>query len=159
MNIGFDLIFFGVIGLSTVGSFFLGEEKSQRLVIGVITGSFAASIFAEPIYNLVGSKVNFLNQGLIALILLLFCVILCVLGKNVRDSKWPKSKVKSLIAGLLSGLAGTAYAIAALPDDTRQSLVTDHNLAAIAYDLRVYLMAALILFLLVTYWTVGKAKK
>jgi len=159
MKLGFDIIFFAVIGLSTVGSFFLGEEKSQRLMIGVITGSFAASIFAEPIYKLVGSKVSFINQGLIALTLLALCIVMCVLAKNVRDSKWPKSKIKALIAGALSGLAGMAYVIAALPEQTRSVLITEHNLAAIVYDLRIYLMAALVLALLLSYWTIGKAKK
>ena len=159
MKLGFDLIFFGVIGLSAVGSFLLGEEKSQRLAIGVIIGSFAGSQFAEPINRAVGDKASFLNQGVIAIAILAFCIVICILGKNVRDSKWPKSKVKALISGLLSALAGVGYVIANISEQARSSLVTDHNLAAMAYDLRLYLMGALIVWLLVTYLSVGKAKR
>jgi hypothetical protein len=82
-----------------------------------------------------------------------------MIGKNVRDSKWPKSKVKAIISGLLAALAGAGYVIANLSESARNSLITDHNLAAMAYDLRLYLMGALILWLLVTYLTVGKAKR
>jgi hypothetical protein len=82
-----------------------------------------------------------------------------MIGKNVRDSKWPKSKVKAIISGLLSVLAGTGYVIANLSETARNNLVTDHNLAAMAYDMRLYLMGALIAWLLVTYLTVGKAKR
>ena len=159
MKLGFDLIFFGVLGLSAVGCFLLGEEKSQRLVIGVIIGSFAGSQFAEPINKLVGSKVSILNQGLVAIALLALCVVICMIGKNVRDSKWPKSKVKAIISGLLSVLAGTGYVIANLSETARNNLVTDHNLAAMAYDMRLYLMGALIVWLLITYLAVGKAKR
>lgn len=159
MKLGFDIIFFGILGLSAIGCFLLGEEKSQRLAIGVIIGSFAGSQFAEPINKLVGSKASFLNQGLVAIILLALCVLVCMIGKNVRDSKWPKSKVKAIISGLLAALAGAGYVIANLSESARNSLITDHNLAAMAYDLRLYLMGALILWLLVTYLTVGKAKR
>jgi len=159
MKLGFDLIFFGILGLSAVGCFLLGEEKSQRLAIGVIIGSFAGSQFAEPINKLVGSKLAFLNQGLIAIAILGFCILVCMIGKNVRDSKWPKSKVKAIISGVLSALAGTGYVIANLSESARNSLVTDHNLAAMAYDLRMYLMGALIVWLLLTYLLVGKAKR
>ena len=159
MKLGFDLIFFGILGLSAVGSFVLGEEKSQRLAIGVIVGSFAGSQFAEQINKLAGSKVSFLNQGLVAIILLALCILICMVGKNVRDSKWPKSKIKAIIFGLLSALAGTGYVIANLSESARNSLVTDHNLAAMVYDLRLYLMGALIVWLLVSYLTIGKAKR
>lgn len=159
MKLGFDLIFFGVIGLSAVGSFLLGEEKSQRLAIGVIIGSFAGSQFAEPINKAIGDKGSFLNQGTVAIAILAVCILVCMLGKNVRDSKWPKSKIKAVVSGLLAALAGAGYVIANLSEQARNSLVTDHNLAAMAYDLRLYLMGALIVWLLVTYLTVGKAKR
>lgn len=159
MKLGFDLIFFGVIGLSAVGSFLLGEEKSQRLAIGVIIGSFAGSQFAEPINKAIGDKASFLNQGTVAIAILAVCILVCMLGKNVRDSKWPKSKIKAVVSGLLAALAGAGYVIANLSEQARNSLVTDHNLAAMAYDLRLYLMGALIVWLLATYLAVGKAKR
>lgn len=159
MKLGFDLIFFGVIGLSAVGSFLLGEEKSQRLAIGVIIGSFAGSQFAEPINKAIGEKASFLNQGTIAIAILALCILICMLGKNVRDSKWPKSKIKAVVYGLLAALAGAGYVIANLSEQARNNLVTDHNLAAMAYDLRLYVMGALIIWLLVAYLTVGKAKR
>ena len=152
-------VIFGAIGLSAVGSFLLGEEKSQRLAIGVIIGSFAGNQFAEPINKAIGDKVSFLNQGTIAIAILVLCIVICMLGKNVRDSKWPKSKIKAVVSGLLSALAGVGYIIANLSEQARNSLVTDHNLAAMVYDLRLYLMGALILWLLATYLTVGKAKR
>lgn len=159
MKLGFDLVFFGVLGLSAVGCFLLGEEKSQRLAIGVIIGSFAGSQFAEPINKAIGDKASFLNQGTVAIAILAVCILVCMLGKNVRDSKWPKSKIKAVVSGLLAALAGAGYVIANLSEQARNSLVTEHNLAAMAYDLRLYLMGALIVWLLVTYLTVGKAKR
>lgn len=137
----------------------LGEEKSQRLAIGVIIGSFAGSQFAEPINKAIGDKASFLNQGTVAIAILAVCILVCMLGKNVRDSKWPKSKIKAVVSGLLAALAGAGYVIANLSEQARNSLVTEHNLAAMAYDLRLYLMGALIVWLLVTYLTVGKAKR
>ena len=137
----------------------LGEEKSQRLAIGVIIGSFAGSQFAEPINKAIGDKASFLNQGTVAIAILAVCILVCMLGKNVRDSKWPKSKIKTVVSGLLAALAGAGYVIANLSEQARNSLVTDHNLAAMAYDLRLYLMGALIVWLLATYLAVGKAKR
>ena len=61
--------------------------------------------------------------------------------------------------GVLSGLVAIAYVIASIPAQLRYNLVTDHNLAAMVYDLRIYLAAALIIALLITFMTVGKAKK
>jgi hypothetical protein len=159
MKFGFDIIFFAVIGLSAIGSFFLGEEKAQRLALGVIIGSFASTQFAEPLAKLASGKIAIIDQTIIVIAIMVLCVTFCMLGKNVRDKKWPRSKVKAIIYGVLASLVAIAYTIASLPSDTRQSLVTDHNLAALAYDLRLYLAGALVAWILITYLTVGKAKK
>jgi hypothetical protein len=159
LKIGFDLLFFAVVGLAVLGSFFLGEEKSQRLAIGVLVGSFAVTQLSEPLEKLLGGKSELITPAIISIIIMSICVGLCMLGKNVRDKKWPKSKIKALISGALSGVVAVAYIIASIPEQTRYNLVTDHNLAARAYDLRIYLASALIVWLLITYMSVGKAKK
>lgn len=159
MKLGFDIFFFAVIGLGVVGGFFLGEEKSQRMAIGVLVGSFAVTQFSDPLTKLLDGKVSFVTPSIITIAIMSLCVILCVMGKNVRDKKWPKSKLKAIISGFLSGLVATAYVVYALPLDARTNLVTEHNLAALVYDLRIYLAGALTLWLLITYLTVGKAKK
>lgn len=158
MKFGFDILFFAAIGLSSLGSFVLGEEKAQRLGIGVLLGSFAITQFSEPITKLVGSKVSFVDQFMVTIAIMVIAILICLLGKNVRDKKWPKSKIKAIVFGALSGMVAIAYVIAAMPSDLRTSLTTDYNLAALAYDLRLYLAGALVIWLLASYVTVGKAK-
>lgn len=156
---GFNILFFVVLGLTTATAFFLGEEKSQRLVIGVLAGSFATTEFSVPLANLLTGKVAFTNQAFLAIFLMIICVAICLLGKNVQDKKWPKSRIKAVISGALSGLVAMSYVISSLPADQRNTLLTDYNLASLSYDLRLYLLAALIVWLLFTYVSVGKAKK
>jgi len=158
-KLGFDLLFFAIIGAATASGVFLGDEKSQRLAIGVLIGSFAVTQFSEPIEKALGGRVAAITPVLVSVIIMARCVLACLIGKNVRDKKWPKSIIKSIILGVLSGLVAIAYVIASIPAQLRYNLVTDHNLAAMVYDLRIYLAAALIIALLVTFMTVGKAKK
>ena len=158
MNIGFDIIFLAVLAVSTIGSFFLGEEKSQRLMIGVLVGGLAANALAKPITNLLPSNIV-INPGLISIGLMIVCVAVIVAGRNVRDSKWKKSKFKAIVSGFLAGFAGLSLVIMSIPEVTRSQLTTEHNLAALAYDLRLISIGVLIIWLLVSYFTIGKAKK
>ena len=158
MNIGFDIIFLVVLAFSTVGSFFLGEEKSQRLMIGVLVGGLAANTLAIPIAKLLPSNIT-INPGFISIGLMIICVAVVVAGRNVRDSKWKKSKFKALVSGFLAGIAGLSLVITSLPDATRIQLTTEHNLAALAYDLRLISIGALIVWLLVSYLAIGKSKR
>lgn len=158
MKFGFDILFFAIIGLSSLGCFVVGEEKAQRLAIGVLVGSFAVTQFSEPITKLLSGKVGFLDQFIVTIALMVIAILVCLLGKNVRDKKWPKSKIKAIVFGALSGIVAIAYVIAGMPSDVRTALTTDYNLAALAYDLRLYLAGALVVWLLASYVTVGKAK-
>lgn len=158
MNIGFDIIFLVILAASTVGCFFLGEEKSQRLMIGVLVGGLAANMLAVPLAKLMPDNFT-INPGLISVGMIVICVVVVLVGKNVRDSKWPRSKFKAVVSGFLAGFAGLSLAITSMPEVTRSQLTTEHNLAAIAYDLRLLSVGALILWLLAGYLMVGKAKK
>ncbi len=158
MNIGFDIIFLAVLAASTVGCFFLGEEKSQRLMIGVLVGGLAANMLAVPLAKLMPDNFT-INPGLISVGMIVICVVIVLVGKNVRDSKWPRSKFKAVVSGFLAGFAGLSLAITSMPEVTRSQLTTEHNLAAIAYDLRLLSVGALIIWLLASYLMVGKAKK
>ncbi|MEI6581844.1 MAG: hypothetical protein WCN86_03135 [bacterium] len=159
MNIGFDIIFFATVIGSAVACFIIGEEKTQRLVIATLVGILAGSQLAEPIEKIVSAKASFINQSNIAIALLALAVIICLLGKNVRDSKWPKSKIKSVIAGLLLGFVIIGYGLSLLGDSSFNKLVTEHNLAAIAYNTRLVSLSGLMLWLMASYVLVGKAKR
>jgi hypothetical protein len=91
--------------------------------------------------------------------MIILCVAIITAGKNVRDPKWPKSKIKTVVSGFLAGFAGISLAITNLPEASRNQLITDHNLASLAYDLRLLSVGVLIIWLLLCYITVGKAKK
>ena len=158
MNIGFDIIFLAVLAASTAGCFFLGEEKSQRLMIGVLVGGLAANMLAVPLAKLMPDNFT-INPGLISVGMIVICVVIVLVGKNVRDSKWPRSKFKAVVSGFLAGFAGLSLAITSMPEVTRSQLTTEHNLAAIAYDLRLLSVGALIIWLLASYLMVGKATK
>ena len=158
MNIGFDIIFLAVLAASAAGCFFLGEEKSQRLMIGVLVGGLAANMLAVPLAKLMPDNFT-INPGLISVGMIVICVVIVLVGKNVRDSKWPRSKFKAVVSGFLAGFAGLSLAITSMPEVTRSQLTTEHNLAAIAYDLRLLSVGALIIWLLASYLMVGKAKK
>lgn len=157
MNIGFDIIFLAILAASTVGCFFLGEEKSQRLMIGVLVGGLAANLLALPLAKLLPANTN-INPGLISIGMMIICAAIIVSGKNMRDSKWSKSKFKAVVSGFLAGFAGLSLVITSLPEVTRSQLTTEHNLAAIAYDLRLISISALVIWLLASYLTVGRAK-
>lgn len=157
MNLGFDIIFLAILAASTAGCFFLGEEKSQRLMIGVLVGGLAANLLAMPVAKLIPTS-GIINPEIISIGMMIICVVVVVAGRNVRDSKWKKSKFKALISGFLAGIAGLSLVIASLPEGTRSQLTTEHNLAALAYDLRLYSIGALIIWLLVSYFTVAKQK-
>ncbi len=159
MNIGFDIIFFATVMGSAVACFIIGEEKTQRLVIGTLVGILAGSQLAEPIEKIVSAKASFINQSNIAIALLALSVIICLLGKNVRESKWPKSKIKSVIAGLLLGFVIIGYGLSLLGDSSFNKLVTEHNLAAIAYNMRLVSISGLLMWLMASYVFVGKAKR
>ncbi len=158
-NFGFDIIFLSVIAASTVGSFFLGEEKSQRIMIGTVIGIAASTQLTDVIEKVIGVKnIEYSGVG-IGIILLVLPIILCTIGKNVRDSKYPKSKIKAAIAGFISGFTLVGYGLASLSNSLRDRLVTEHNLAALAYDLRFIALALLMTWIFVVYLSVGKAKK
>ncbi len=159
MNIGFDIIFFTIIIGSAAVCFVLGEEKSQRLAIGTFVGILASTQLSEPIAKLAATKVSFLSQSSISIALLAVTIMTCLLGKNLRDSKWPKSKIKSVIAGLLVGLVLIGYGLALLGDSSFNRLVTEQNLAAIAYNMRLVSLSGLLLWLVASYILVGKAKR
>jgi len=159
MNIGFDIIFFATVMGSAVACFMIGEEKTQRLVIGTLVGILAGSQLAEPIEKIVSAKASFISQSNIAIALLALSVIICLLGKNVRESKWPKSKIKSVIAGLLLGFVIIGYGLSLLGDSSFNKLVTEHNLAAIAYNMRLVSISGLLMWLMASYIFVGKAKR
>jgi len=158
MKFGFDIIFLSIIAASTVGCFFLGEEKSQRLMIGTIVGVAASTQLLQLLDKVSFLKVNYAGVGMNGLLLLLPIVVV-LLGKNTRDSKYPKSKIKAMIGGFLSSFTILGYFIANLQDSIRENIVTEYNLAAMAYDLRIIALALVIIWLFVMYLTVGKAKK
>lgn len=159
MNIGFDIIFFATIIGSAAVCFVLGEEKSQRLMIGTLVGILASTQLAEPIEKIASSRVAFLNQSNVAIALLALAIIICLLGKNVRESKWPKSKIRSVVAGLLVGFVLIGYGLALLSDSSFNRLVTEKNLAAIAYNMRLVSISGLLMWLMASYIFVGKAKR
>jgi len=158
-NFGFDIIFLVILAALTVGSFFLGEEKSQRIMIGSIIGIAASTQLTEVLEKLIGAKsIQYSGIG-IGIILLVLPVIICTIGKNVRDSKYPKSKIKAAIAGFLSAFTLIGYGLANISESLRNRLVTEYNLAALAYDLRFIALGLLIIWIFVVFLSVGKAKK
>ena len=159
LNFGFDIIFIAIIAASTIGCFFLGEEKSQRFMIGTLVGVAASTQLSGVIDKISGGRVPSYGSLNIGLVLLILPVVICIIGKNVRDSKYPRSKIKAMIAGFMSGFVALGYAIGTMSIEVRNNLVTEHNLAALAYDLRFIGLSLLILWLFVTYLSVGKAKK
>lgn len=158
MNIGFDLIFLGIIAGSTIVCFLLGEEKSQRMMVGVSVGGLVANIVAPLLVKYLPPGMPD-NAGVINVGLMVVCAGVIMVGRNVRDSKWPKSKLKAIVAGFLAGIGGLSLAITSLPEATRTQLTNEYNLAALAYDLRLFTIIALLVWLLASYLTIGKARK
>lgn len=159
MKIGFDIIFLAIIAASSVLAFVLGEEKSQRMAIGVIIGTLLILELITPIMDLASGRSLELSQVYVSSAIMILCIALCMAGKNIRDSKWPKSKVKALVGGFLSGFVAECFIITSLPEEARNALVTEHNLAALAYNLRLVALGLLVLWLFISYLLVGKAKK
>lgn len=158
MKLGFDILFLAAVAGASVGSFFLGDERTQRLMIGGLIGVFVATQLATQIAKLTGS-ISVLTVTNISFILAAAIIVAFVVPKKLRDNKWPKNKPRAVIGGFLTALFLLGFGVGFLTPETRTALVTDHNLAALSYDLRLFSLAALVVWLLVTVIMVGKAKK
>ncbi len=157
MKIGFDILFLAIVAGCGVGGFFLGDERAQRLMLGSLVGVFAATLLAPALAKLLNS-VAIANITNISFALLAISIVIFVAPKRLRDKKWPKNKPRAVISGVLSGLFILSFGIGFLSQDTRTALVTDHNLAAMAYDLRLFVLGVLLIWLAITMLFVGKAK-
>lgn len=158
MKLGFDIIFLAAVAGASVGSFFLGDERTQRLMIGSLVGVFAATQLA-PLIAKYTASVSVLTVTNISFILTAAVIVAFVVPRKLRDAKWPKNKPRAVIGGFLTALFLLGYSVGFLSEDTRTALVTDHNLAALSYDLRLFSLAALVIWLIVTIVIIGKAKK
>lgn len=159
MNIGLDIIFFLLIVAFPIIAYFVGEERSQRMLAGALIGSFAATQLVGLLLSQVGAVIGTNISSFLGPVIISICVFLPILGKRLRDPKWPKSKLKAMFTGLLAGFVAVGFSIATLKPEQLNSLVTDYNLISIAYDLRIYVLAISVVWFLVSYLMVGKPKK
>lgn len=154
------LILLVASGILVVVAVLLKEERVKRIAIGSIIGWFAAMSFVEPLMLLV-SKQKFVTVTQAVLQLVVFGAITILVGFSVisRDKTGPDKVGLRSILLMVATLGFIALAVLTfLPVELRERLVTDYNLVALMYGVRIWWMMATVGVLIgLTLWP--RAKK
>lgn len=148
------------LAVIVVVSILLKEERVKRIAIGSLIGWFAAISFVTPLMPWV-AKIKYFTVTQSTLQLAIFGIVTLLIGLSrvPRDKVRPdRVSVKSVTLMLLT-IGSIALAVLTfLPNGLRDRLVTDYNLVAMLYNVRVWWMMATVgCLVLVALWP--RAKK
>ncbi len=159
--LNFNTIIFGLtIALIGFGLLF-GENRVRVISMGAVLALFTlgqvpAQYLAETtqkgFFGLHPSAVQ------VQFILLGVIVALFAFGSVIGVHK-AENKGRSVIMSILTALLLVCFGMAMLPSSDRATLMTNYNLAAIAYAIRFYVLLALTLWLIITQFKPAAEKK
>ena len=149
-----------VLVVVVVVSIMMKEERVKRIAIGSLIGWFAAMSFATPLMPFV-TKIKYfpITQSTLQLFIFSLVTILIGLSRVPRDKVRPdKVSIRSVGLMLLTiGIIALAV-LTFLPESIRGQLVTNYNLVAILYGVRIWWMMATVgCLVIVALWP--RAKK
>ncbi len=133
-----------VLIVVVIVSIMMKEERVKRMAIGCLIGWFAAVSFAIPLMPLVTSIKYFpITQSTLQLFIFGLVTILIGFSRVPRDKVRPdKVSIRSVGLMLLTiGMIALAV-LTFLPESIRGRLVTDYNLVAMLYNVRIWWMMA-----------------
>lgn len=153
----FNLILFSLLaGLSLLG-FLFGENRLKTISYGAFIGFFILQISSETFMSSLSSKIGLKIEISKFIFVGLVCAAL-YLGSLVAQKK-ANDKIRSIALGVLTALFIVSFGINTLPSSTQEALVTDFNLAAWIFNLRIYFMAALTVWLIVIQFIPNKREE
>lgn len=133
-----------VLVVVVVVSIMMKEERVKRIAIGSLIGWFAAVSFATPLMPL-ATKIKYfpITQSTLQLFIFGLVTILIGLSRVPRDKVRPdKVSIRSVGLMLLTiGMIALAV-LTFLPENVRDRIVTDYNLVAMLYGVRIWWMMA-----------------
>lgn len=133
-----------VLVVVVVVSIMMKEERVKRIAIGSLIGWFAAISFATPLMPLV-TKIKYfpITQSTLQLFIFGIVTILIGLSRVPRDKVRPdKVSIRSVGLMLLTIGMITLAVLTFLPENVRDRIVTDYNLVAMLYGVRIWWMMA-----------------
>ncbi len=149
-----------ILAIILIVAVLMKEERVKRVTIGCLIGWFAAISFGATLLPL-ANHIKFVTISQSTLQLIIFGLVTALIGfsRVPRDRVRPdKVSPRSVILMLLTLGSATLAVLTFLPDSTRERLVTDYNLIAMLYGVRIWWMMATVGFLvLVALWP--RAKK
>ncbi len=131
------LILAGVVGAFAV-AFFAGEGRVKKLAAGSLVGYLAAMQLGQLAQEQL-AKVSFVpdaSVGTVQLILFGLVAVLFNLGKVHHVEGRPRVSIESVAVGVITCLFVFTSVLGFMGESTRQDLLTNYNLAAQLYSLR-----------------------
>ncbi|MBI2798518.1 hypothetical protein HYX70_04480 [Candidatus Saccharibacteria bacterium] len=157
---------FNVIALGLVAGFvaygiLLGENRVRLVVLGSSLALFAASQVPLESLEEISQKglLGFYPAGAQSILILTALITGLFAVGAMLGIKKAQNKVRSFILSIIAALFLICFSVAVLPDANRAKLVTDYNLAAMAYSIRYYVLLALIVWSLITLFVAEKDDK
>ncbi len=128
-----NLFGLGVL-LTLLLGFVLGEYRVKRLAIGSFAGFIIADKLAVVVLNYLQKQSWGKGSELGVVQIVIFCVtiVMMVVGHGDEAGRG-KGGVKVLVFALLTMLFVASSVISFLPTNSRETLVTDYNLASMIY--------------------------
>ncbi len=134
-----------------------GENRLKTISYGAFIGFFIVQMSSETFMNGLSSKAGIKIEIAKFIFIGLICGAL-YLGALVAQKK-ANDKIRSIALGVLTALFIVSFGINLLPSSTQEALVTDFNLAAWIFNLRIYFMATLTIWLIVIQFIPNKREE
>lgn len=141
----FNLILAIALGGAVALGMLLGEIRVRALAFGLSAGFVAAEILPETITKLIPSISNNVDRKLV----LMWALAGVFIGASFVGQRHAQRSVRTIFFAIATALFGVAISLALLPVGTRQGIITNFNLAAMIYDIRMYIVLAEIALIIV----------
>lgn len=134
-NLTFNLALFGLAAVLAVLGFLFGENRLKILSYASFIALFILQMVPNSFFDELGNKAHID----IASPKLAFIAIVCTiffLGALINQRK-SKFKLRAIPLGVITAVFIVAFSINSFPKDQANDLVTNYNLAAMIYNVRI----------------------
>jgi len=146
-EITFNIILFGLLGGLGFLGFLFGENRLKNVSYGAFIAFFILLVSSETAMSDLSTKTSLPITSAKLAFVALICGLL-FLGSLLSQKK-AKDKIRSIPLAILTSLFIASFGVSLLAESARESLVTDFNLAAQAYNFRFIFMIALTIWLII----------
>jgi hypothetical protein len=143
-NLTFNLALFGLAGLLAALGFMFGENRLKILSYASFIALFILTVVPNSFFDDLGNKIHIDIAPPKVAFIAIVCTIF-FLGAIVNQKK-ARFKLRAIPLGIITAVFIVAFSINLFPKDQANDLVTNYNLAALIYNMRIPLL------LLTTVW-------